>query len=96
MAVGVAIAAYLLTYFHYDPKAAVQSPESIRGILLLSSIIPAVGLLLLAVSCTMYGLNEHLCTTMREELTQRRLKRDQKSHDLTGDTAVIADSEPAI
>jgi len=76
MGVGAAIAGFLLSYFHYDPKAIVQTPEAIHGILLLSSLIPAVGLLLLSGAFTIYGLNEHICKTMREELAERRSKQE--------------------
>ncbi|MEI8341604.1 MAG: MFS transporter [Verrucomicrobiota bacterium] len=76
MGIGAAIAGYLISYFGYDPKALTQSPDAIHGILLLVSLIPAVGLLVLASFFTIYGLNEPICKTMREELTQRRLEQD--------------------
>jgi GPH family glycoside/pentoside/hexuronide:cation symporter len=72
MGIGAAISGFLIQCVGYDPKAAVQTHEAIRGILLLNSLIPAVGLLLLAASFTIYGLNEHICKTMREELARRR------------------------
>jgi glycoside/pentoside/hexuronide:cation symporter, GPH family len=72
MGIGAAIAGYLISRFGYDPKAASQSPEAIRGILLLISVIPAVGLILLSAAFTIYGLNENICKTMREELAARR------------------------
>lgn len=72
MGIGAAIAGYLISSFGYDPKAATQTPEALHGILLLNSLIPAVGLFLLAGAFTIYGLNEHLCKTMREELAARR------------------------
>ena len=74
MGIGAAFAGLLISHFGYDPKAAEQSAESIRGILLLNSLIPAGGLLLLAGLFVFYGLNEGLCKTMREELAARRLK----------------------
>ncbi len=73
MGIGAAFAGFLLSYFGYVPNAA-QSPGSIHGILLLVSLIPAAGLLLLSGFFTIYGLNEHLCHTMREELAARRLR----------------------
>jgi GPH family glycoside/pentoside/hexuronide:cation symporter len=54
-----------------------QTPEAIHGILLLVSLIPAAGLLLLAAFFTLYGLNEHLCKTIREELAARRAARPE-------------------
>jgi glycoside/pentoside/hexuronide:cation symporter, GPH family len=73
MGIGAAFAGFLISHFGYDPKAVEQSAESIRGILLLNSLIPAGGLLLLAGLFTFYGLNERLCKTMREDLAARRL-----------------------
>jgi len=72
MGIGAAIAGYLISSFGYDPKAATQSAEALHGILLLNSLIPAVGLFLLSGVFMIYGLNEHLCKTMREELAERR------------------------
>jgi GPH family glycoside/pentoside/hexuronide:cation symporter len=72
MGIGAAIAGYLISYFGYDPKAAAQSSEAIHGILLLNSLVPAVGLLVLSCFFTIYGLSEPICKTMREELAQRR------------------------
>ncbi len=77
MGIGAAIAGFLVSSFGYDPKAVEQTPEAIHGILLLVSLIPAVGLLLLAGFFTIYGLNEQVCKTIREELAQRReLRRE--------------------
>ena len=42
--------------------------------LLLNSLIPAAGLLFLAALFSLYGLNENLCKTMREDLGKRRLE----------------------
>jgi GPH family glycoside/pentoside/hexuronide:cation symporter len=75
MGIGAAFAGYLISHFGYDPKAEVQTPDAIHGILLLVSLIPAVGLFLLACSFSIYGLNEHICKTMREDLAQRREKK---------------------
>jgi GPH family glycoside/pentoside/hexuronide:cation symporter len=75
MGIGAAVAGYLISYFGYSPQAAVQTPEAIHGILLLVSLIPAVGLLLLSAFFTIYGLNEGVCKTMREDLAQRRKEK---------------------
>ena len=72
MGIGAAFAGWLLTHFGYVANVA-QSAESIHGILLLNSLIPAAGLLFLASLFTLYGLNETLCKTMREDLSARRL-----------------------
>ena len=72
MGIGAAFAGWLLSHFHYVANAE-QSAESIHGILLLNSLIPAGGLLALAALFSLYGLNENLCKTMREDLANRRL-----------------------
>ncbi len=71
MGIGAAFAGFLISGFGYVPNA-VQTPEALNGILLLNSLIPAGGLLILSACFTIYGLNEHICKTMREELAQRR------------------------
>ena len=75
MGIGAAVAGYLISHFGYDPQAVVQTPEAIHGILLLVSLIPAVGLLLLSAFFSIYGLNEQICKTMREDLAQRRAEQ---------------------
>jgi GPH family glycoside/pentoside/hexuronide:cation symporter len=71
MGIGAAFAGWLLQYFGYIANAA-QSAQSLHGILLLTSLIPAGGCLLVAAVFRFYGLNEQLCRTMREELAARR------------------------
>jgi len=78
MGLGAAFAGFLISHFGYVPNAE-QTPGAIQGILLLMSLIPAAGLILLASSFTLYGLNEHICKTMREELTARREQREPVS-----------------
>lgn len=95
MGIGAAIAGFLIQHVGYDPKAAAQTPEAIRGILLLYSLIPAAGLLLLAALFSIYGLNEHVCETMRRELAQRRERQasaapDQPSTTASADGALVS------
>ena len=78
MGIGAAVAGLLISHFGYVPNAE-QTPQALHGILLLSSLIPAVGLILLAFTFMIYGLNEHLCSTMREELAKRRQQHQQAS-----------------
>ena len=73
MGIGAAFAGFLISHFGYVPNSE-QTPEALRGILLLNSLIPAVGLLLLAGAFTIYGLNETICRTMREDLAARRAR----------------------
>jgi glycoside/pentoside/hexuronide:cation symporter, GPH family len=71
MGIGAAVAGTILDRFGYVPNAE-QSAEALRGILLMMSLIPAVGLAALAIAFTGYGLTEPLCRQIREELTARR------------------------
>ena len=72
MGIGGAFAGFVLTHYGYIANA-VQTPRSIHGILILSSVVPAVGSLFLAALFNLYGLTEEVCRTMREDLAQRRL-----------------------
>ncbi|MEI6074152.1 MAG: MFS transporter [Verrucomicrobiota bacterium] len=75
MGIGAAFAGFLISAFGYVPNA-VQTPEALHGIILLNSLIPAGGLLILSACFTIYGLNEHICKAMREELAQRRQREE--------------------
>jgi GPH family glycoside/pentoside/hexuronide:cation symporter len=75
MGIGAAVAGMILDRFGYVPNAD-QSALAIRGILLMMSLIPAVGLAALAVAFTGYGLTEPLCRQIRDELTARRSASD--------------------
>ena len=76
MGIGGAIAGLLLTQFGYV-AGAVQTAGANHGILLLVSVIPAVGFLAVALLFRTYGLTEDLCKTIREDLADRRLSREQ-------------------
>ena len=71
MGVGAGCAGFLIANFGYVPNAE-QTTKALEGIRLLNSLIPATGLLVLAAFFSIYGLNERICSTMREELTRRR------------------------
>lgn len=71
MGLGAAAAGWLLGHFGYIAHA-VQTERAIHGILLLNSLIPAAGLLLLALWFTRYSLDEALCLKIRNELAERR------------------------
>ena len=74
MGIGAACAGFLLEYYGYQPNVAL-SDSARQGILLMMSLIPAAGLLLLAAVFSRYGLTEGVCRTMRAELSARRLAR---------------------
>ena len=74
MGIGAAVAGFLLDRYGYQPNVAL-SASAREGILLMMSLIPAAGLLLLAAVFSRYGLTEGVCRTMREELATRRMAR---------------------
>ena len=63
---------FLLDRYGYQPNVAL-SDSAKEGILLMMSLIPAAGLLLLAAVFSRYGLTEGVCRTMREDLAARRM-----------------------
>lgn len=71
MGIGGAIAGFLLSNFGYV-AGAVQTAHASHGILLLVSVIPAAGFVLVAFLFRAYGLNEELCATIRADLSARR------------------------
>jgi GPH family glycoside/pentoside/hexuronide:cation symporter len=72
MGIGAAFAGWLLSYFGYVANAE-QTTASLHGILLLSSLIPAAGLLMLSIFFLRYGLDEATCKVMRMDLAARRI-----------------------
>ena len=91
MGIGAAFAGFLISAFGYVPNAT-QSADAIHGILLLNSLIPAFGLLVLAAFFTIYGLDEHICKTMREDLAQRREKEESSATNQQTRAAAVAES----
>jgi GPH family glycoside/pentoside/hexuronide:cation symporter len=72
--IGGALTGLLLTSFGYQANAA-QTPQAAQGILLLVSLIPAAGFLIVAVLFSRYGLTEPVCHRINEELSTRRAER---------------------
>ncbi len=70
-AVGGAGTGYLLSFFGYLPDVA-ESARTVHGILLMSSIIPALGALAAVVALLFYEIDEPTIRTMGEELQHRR------------------------
>ena len=75
MGIGAAVAGMILDRCGYVPNAgqAEQSAMAIKGILLMMSLIPAVGLAGLALAFTGFGLTEPLSRQIRAELAARRV-----------------------
>ena len=67
MGLGGALTGALLTHFGYVANAA-QTPEAVRGLVLMSSIFPAIGFFLIAAWMMAYRLDEKTSETMRIEL----------------------------
>ena len=72
MALGGALLGWLLAWFGYQSEAASQTPEAITGIVLLFTVIPAVGHLLLVGIVTRYKLSKERCEEIRAELDRRQ------------------------
>ena len=71
MGLGAACAGFLLQHYGYQANTEL-SASARQGILLMMSLIPAVGLLALAGVFCGYGLTDTVCGTMRQELSARR------------------------
>ena len=70
-AIGGAGTGWLLAYFGYLPSVA-QSPRTINGILLMTSIIPTLGAVVAIVALWFYELDDATVEKMSAELTARR------------------------
>ena len=73
MGIGGAAAGFLLSSFGYV-AGAVQTDHANHGILMLVTVIPAVGFAIVAALFRFYGLTEELCTTIRTDLGERRIQ----------------------
>ncbi len=72
VALGGAMLGWLLAYYGYQGDATTQAPETIHGILLLFTIIPAVGHFLLLGIIPRYKLNKEYHGEIRAELDKRQ------------------------
>lgn len=70
-AIGSAITGWLLAYFGFQANV-VQSEETINGIKLFLSILPAVGTLLSVIFICLYPLSELKMKDITEKLNQKR------------------------
>jgi GPH family glycoside/pentoside/hexuronide:cation symporter len=75
MGLGAMIAGRLLTGVGYTANGVPSSSAS-HGILLLMSVVPAVGFLMVSLLFCRYGLTEAICKTIREDLAARRSVHD--------------------
>lgn len=72
MGVGGAMAGFFLTRSGYIANE-VQTAGSSHGIVLLVSLVPAVGFLISGGLFSRYGLTEEECETIRDEMAERRV-----------------------
>jgi GPH family glycoside/pentoside/hexuronide:cation symporter len=74
-AIGGPVAVWLLASFGYQANVA-QTPAALHGIILLYSLIPAVGFLLTGVAIFFYPLNEARMKKLQGELQARQAVND--------------------
>ncbi len=68
---GAAIGGWLLAYFGFQANVE-QTPEALKGIRLMISIIPAIAALLSTLSVSFYKLDDGLMKQIEQELTERK------------------------
>ncbi|RPI22641.1 MAG: MFS transporter [Acidobacteria bacterium] len=76
-AIGGALPGWLLGLFHYQAGLANQPPESIFGLRLMISFIPAVGSILATLFVMFYKLDERTMKQIEAELNERRAHAEQ-------------------
>ncbi|KAA6461188.1 MFS transporter [Acidobacteria bacterium AB60] len=74
VALGGAIAGWLLALYGYDQHLTVQSPHALLGIRLIASVYAGASFLASAVCLLFYGINMKLNLTISQELSERRRK----------------------
>jgi GPH family glycoside/pentoside/hexuronide:cation symporter len=72
MAIGGAILGWALAWFNYDNQAASQSAATVNGIVILFTIAPAVGHLMLMGVVQLYQLDGVRCSEIQATLRKRR------------------------
>lgn len=78
MALGGAILGWTLAWYGYQGKADVQTPEAIKGIVLVFTLIPAAGHLLVMALVALYRLDNTRCAEIRAELDRRKQAAEVK------------------
>ncbi len=72
MALGGAMVGWVLAYYGYQSEATTQSPITIQGIVLLFTVIPAIGHLLVFGIVSRYKLTRDRCNEIQVELEARK------------------------
>jgi GPH family glycoside/pentoside/hexuronide:cation symporter len=70
--IGGAIPAWLLALFHYQPNVPTQLPETLWGLRIMMSFLPAAGSILATLFIMFYRLDEKTMKEIENELNQRR------------------------
>lgn len=70
MALGGGVAGWLLTVFHFTPNVA-QTAETLNGIKLMMSYIPAIGTLIAVIAALFYPLDDKTMEKIEEDLEAR-------------------------
>jgi len=76
MAAGGALLGWLLGYFDYQSQADSQTAAAVSGIVVLFTLVPAVGHGLLIAVAQLYRLNDDRCDEIRFELQRRQAAAD--------------------
>ena len=76
--VGGAIAGWVLAAFNYQPNMA-QTEETLVGIKLMMSVLPAIGSLLVVLASLFYNLSEKKLEVIEKELIERRKTTNAES-----------------
>ena len=77
MAIGGGLAGWLLSIFHFIPNVA-QSAETLNGIRLMMSYIPAVGTLIATIAALFYPLDDDTMAEIEDELQAKQETRQRR------------------
>jgi len=73
LAIAGAMVGFLLSWYGYDAGAKQQGPDAINGIMMLFTIIPAVGYLITAGVVRLLKVDRELMKRIQTDLEQRRI-----------------------
>ncbi len=94
-AVGGAGTGYLLSFFGYLPDVS-QSARTVHGILLMASVVPALGAVVAVVALAFYEIDEPTVRTMGRELHDRRTALDGSGVAAAGTDAARSGAAPGL
>ncbi len=94
-AVGGAGTGYLLSFFGYLPDVA-ESARTVHGILLMASVVPALGALVAVIALFFYEIDEPTVRTMGQELDARRAALEQGAEPAQGHAPARSGAAPGV